>query len=102
MRRSKTSEHSQLNLATTRVAVVPEKKLPVQLKSSGGSTQALHRLSIAESRTTNPTTHSGGSLGVSDVKLNEVSKIAEERRKDRLKALTRNLEVCDLLDMRDV
>ena len=39
---------------------------------------------------------------MSDVKLNEVSKIAEERRKDRLKALTRNLEVCDLLDMRDV
>jgi len=37
MRRSKTSEHSQLNLATTRVAV-PEKKLPVQLKSSGSST----------------------------------------------------------------
>jgi hypothetical protein len=28
--------------------------------------------------------------------------VAEERRKDRLKALTRNLEVCDLLDMRDV
>ena len=84
MRRSKTSEHSQLNLATTRVAVVPEKKLPVQLKSSGGSTQALHRLSIAESRTTNPTTHSGGSLGVSDVKLNEVSKIAEASECSRL------------------
>ena len=28
--------------------------------------------------------------------------IAEERRKDRMKALTRNLEVCDLLDMRNV
>ena len=36
------------------------------------------------------------------MKLSEVSKVAEERRKDRLKALTRNLEVCDLLDMRDV
>lgn len=41
-------------------------------------------------------------MGISDVKLNEVSKVAEERRKERLKALTRNLEVCDLLDMRDV
>jgi hypothetical protein len=39
---------------------------------------------------------------VLDLKINEVSKVAEERRKDRLKALTRNLEVCDLLDMRDV
>jgi hypothetical protein len=39
---------------------------------------------------------------VLDLKISEVSKVAEERRKDRLKALTRNLEVCDLLDMRDV
>lgn len=56
-----------------------------------------------ESKTTNPTSRSGGSLGIiSDAKLNEVTKMAEERRKDRLKVLTRNLEVCDLLDMRDV
>lgn len=31
-----------------------------------------------------------------------VSQIAQERRKDRMKALTRNLEVCDFLDMRNV
>ena len=28
--------------------------------------------------------------------------MAEDRRKERTKALTRNLEVCDLLDMRNV
>ena len=39
---------------------------------------------------------------MSDVKFNEVCKLAEERKKERLKALTRNLEVCDLLDLRDV
>jgi hypothetical protein len=36
------------------------------------------------------------------LKVSEVSVVAEERRKERLKALTRNLEVCDLLDMRNV
>ena len=28
--------------------------------------------------------------------------VAEERRRERMKGMTRNLEVCDLLDMRDV
>ena len=35
-------------------------------------------------------------------KLSEVAQIAEERRRERMKGLTRNLEVCDLLDMRNV
>lgn len=30
-----------------------------------------------------------------------VAKIVEERRKERMKTLTRNLEVCDLLEMRN-
>jgi hypothetical protein len=30
-----------------------------------------------------------------------VAKIVEERRKERMKVLTRHLEVCDLLDMRN-
>ncbi len=30
-----------------------------------------------------------------------VAKVMEERRKERMKTLTRNLEVCDLLDMRN-
>ena len=30
-----------------------------------------------------------------------VAKLMEERKKERMKALTRNLEVCDLLDMRN-
>jgi hypothetical protein len=30
-----------------------------------------------------------------------VAQIVEERRKERMKVLTRNLEVCDLLDMRN-
>jgi hypothetical protein len=34
-------------------------------------------------------------------KLEEVSKQMEERRKERMKTLTRNLEVCDLLDIRN-
>lgn len=31
-----------------------------------------------------------------------VSNMAEERKKERMRALTRNLEVCDLLDIRNV
>ena len=34
-------------------------------------------------------------------KLEEVAKIMEDRKKQRMKTLTRNLEVCDLLDMRN-
>jgi len=34
-------------------------------------------------------------------KLQEVGKQMEERRKERMKTLTRNLEVCDLLDIRN-
>jgi hypothetical protein len=30
-----------------------------------------------------------------------VAKVVEERRKERMKVLTRHLEVCDLLDMRN-
>jgi len=30
-----------------------------------------------------------------------VAKLVEERRKERMKTLTRNLEVCDLLDIRN-
>jgi hypothetical protein len=30
-----------------------------------------------------------------------VAQIMEDRRKERMKTLTRNLEVCDLLDMRN-
>ena len=30
-----------------------------------------------------------------------VAKLVEERRKERMKTLTRNLEVCDLLEMRN-
>ncbi len=33
--------------------------------------------------------------------LEKVAKIVEERRKERMKTLTRNLEVCDLLEMRN-
>ena len=35
-------------------------------------------------------------------KLTEVANIAEQRRKERNKALTRQLEVCDLLDLKKV
>jgi hypothetical protein len=38
---------------------------------------------------------------VSEEKILEVGKIMEERRKEKMKNLTRNLEVCDLLDMRN-
>jgi hypothetical protein len=34
-------------------------------------------------------------------KLEMVAKLVEERRKERMKTLTRNLEVCDLLEMRN-
>ena len=33
--------------------------------------------------------------------LEKVSGIVEERRKERMKTLTRNLEVCDLLEIRN-
>jgi hypothetical protein len=38
---------------------------------------------------------------ISQLKLEEVAKLMEERRKERMKTLTRNLEVCDLLDIRN-
>ena len=40
--------------------------------------------------------------GFSNARLQEVHEIAESRRRERMKGLTRNLEVCDLLDMRNV
>lgn len=59
-----------------------------------------------EPRVTYPSAslHSGSSTGISDAKLisTDVSVVAEERRKERIRALSRNLEVCDLLDMRNV
>jgi len=36
-----------------------------------------------------------------DEKFEECARLMEERRKDRMKTLTRNLEVCDLLDIRN-
>jgi tRNA/tmRNA/rRNA uracil-C5-methylase (TrmA/RlmC/RlmD family) len=35
-------------------------------------------------------------------RLQEIHELAESRRRERVKGLTRNLEVCDLLDMRNV
>jgi hypothetical protein len=35
------------------------------------------------------------------MKAEEVARIVEERRKERMKTLTRNLEICDLLDIRN-
>lgn len=37
----------------------------------------------------------------SELRSQEVARIVEERRKERMKTLTRNLEVCDLLDIRN-
>jgi len=37
----------------------------------------------------------------SQLKMEEVARVVEERRKERMKTLTRNLEVCDLLDIRN-
>ncbi len=54
------------------------------------------------SRLAIPTALTSASLTTVSTKVSDVSLIAEERRKERLKALTRNLEVCDLLDMRNV
>jgi hypothetical protein len=34
-------------------------------------------------------------------RMQQVAKLMEERRKERMKVLTRNLEVCDLLDIRN-
>ena len=34
-------------------------------------------------------------------RMQQVAKLMEERRKERMKTLTRNLEVCDLLDIRN-
>lgn len=38
---------------------------------------------------------------LSQAKMEEVARVMEERRKERMKTLTRNLEVCDLLDIRN-
>lgn len=37
----------------------------------------------------------------SNERIQQVAKLMEERRKERMKTLTRNLEVCDLLDIRN-
>jgi hypothetical protein len=37
----------------------------------------------------------------SQERIQQVAKLMEERRKERMKTLTRNLEVCDLLDIRN-
>ena len=37
----------------------------------------------------------------SQERIQQVAKLMEERRKERMKILTRNLEVCDLLDIRN-
>lgn len=34
-------------------------------------------------------------------RMEEIARVVEERRKERMKTLTRNLEVCDLLDIRN-
>lgn len=39
--------------------------------------------------------------GLSLERMQEVARLMEERRKERMKTLTRNLEVCDLLDIRN-
>jgi predicted transcriptional regulator len=62
---------------------------------------------VPDSRTTaSQSTTETAEKGQSKPKLSEetfekVAKIMEERKKDRMKTLTRNLEVCDLLDMRN-
>ena len=38
---------------------------------------------------------------ISQEKVEEVKLIVEERKKERMKVLTRDLEVCDLLDIRN-
>lgn len=47
-------------------------------------------------------THPSEPKGFSNARLEEVHELAEARRRERIKGLTRNLEVCDLLDMRNV
>ena len=37
----------------------------------------------------------------SQERIQQVAKLMEERRKERMKMLTRNLEVCDLFDIRN-
>jgi len=37
----------------------------------------------------------------SQERVQQVAKLMEERRKERINKLTRNLEVCDLLDYRN-
>ena len=37
----------------------------------------------------------------SQERVKQVAKLMEERRKERMNKLTRNLEVCDLLDLRN-
>lgn len=48
------------------------------------------------------TTHQTEQAPFSLARLAEVANLAESRRRDRAKALTRQLEVCDLLDLRKV
>jgi predicted transcriptional regulator len=54
---------------------------------------------------TTPTTQSDEAMEqpptLSQAKMEEVARLMEERRKERMKTLTRNLEVCDLLDIRN-
>jgi hypothetical protein len=48
-----------------------------------------------------PAYHPEAPAGMSLERMQEVARQMEERRKERMKTLTRNLEVCDLLDIRN-
>ena len=48
-----------------------------------------------------PGLREGDGTPFSQERIQQVAKLMEERRKERMKTLTRNLEVCDLLDIRN-
>lgn len=107
IKRSKTSE--PLINDSSQQSFVKKFTQPVSTNLRSGSTNNIgaNKSSAHENSNTTQASSRIGNLTapspfISELKLSEVSKIAEERRRERMKALTRNLEVCDLLDMRNL
>jgi len=63
---------------------------------------AIHKQSQETSASSKPTPLQSDAKDAKEQRLLEVSVVAEDRRRERMKSLTRNLEVCDLLDMRNL
>lgn len=73
-----------------------------RFETSATTKQSTRSLSLQQTKSNTKSTPKVEKPGFSNFRLQEVHELAESRKRDRNKGLTRNLEVCDLLDLRNV